>query len=80
MFGINKKDLELGLIKLQKHLCSYHQPADINVRNPCDCKYGARNGITPLSEEGCGCPEVSQALQIIKSMSQEEFEEFCSRG
>jgi hypothetical protein len=72
MFGINKDRLVTNLRKVQKALCSYSA-------QPCDCKYGAQNA-GKLTEEGPGCPEVTMASELIKHMTQKEFERICKRA
>lgn len=57
-FHIEKERLLANLETLRKRLCCYTGP-------PCDCKFG--NSGSPLgSSEVTGCPELYQAMDIIR--------------
>jgi hypothetical protein len=73
MFGVKKEDLVPALGRIQTALCAYGHP------RYCDCKFGATRPCEQ-SEEGSGCPEVSQAAAIIATMTPEEFATFARRA
>ena len=74
MFGINKKDLVSGLQAVGRKCCCYDNPSR------CDCKYGITYEDRKFEGERTGCPEISQAAQIIAAMDEEEFLLFCNRA
>lgn len=72
MFGIGKEELLTNLENLRKSLCCYE--GDF-----CDCKYGIYQPSTFGSELN-GCPEIRQAMAIINSLTNEEFDDICKRA
>jgi len=79
MFGIQQNKLIENLGNIAHKLCSYSMESHRTSR--CDCKYGATYKKAAMcSEDGCGCPEVSMAEQIVKAMTPTEFKRICKRA
>lgn len=60
-----------ALMVIRGCLCAYRS----RQGKKCDCKYGVKqikgkNGypILPSGEEGCGCPELYQAIYYLKEL------------
>lgn len=71
---VERSDLVLGLEAVQRRICSY------GGGGRCDCKFGAhRPGAHAMSENGCGCPEVGRAAEILAAMTPAEYERVLRR-
>lgn len=77
IFGIEQKQLIDNLEKIRAvKLCAY-----IKSSRVCDCKFGEPGGMPRrMSESFSGCPEVRQALSMIKTMTEKEFNDICNRA
>jgi len=74
MFGIHKKDLLWNLEKIRQQRCAYNAPED----SSCDCKFGKpEQEPSRGSETFSGCPEIRQAIEIIKTMDDDSFRMHC---
>lgn len=62
--SISKEQLLKNLRRIQKELCSYRSSTF------CDCKFikDSDKEICSYDEQGSGCPEVSQAIELIEAM------------
>lgn len=80
MFGLTKVKLERNLNGIGNYLCAYGG-GEWKERY-CDCKFGEENEECKgmRSENFSGCPEIRQVLRIIKSISEDEFKEFCKKA
>lgn len=71
MYGIGKNQLVRNLCKIAAHSCAYS-------KQPCDCKFMTDGGdVTPMSEAGSGCPELTVAAMIISQLSEAQFAELA---
>jgi hypothetical protein len=55
MFGLPDDELLANLERLRRRLCCY-------MGETCDCKFGT----TAVTSEQTGCPEIRQAMEIIR--------------
>jgi len=60
-----------ALNRIRRCLCAYCPPEHVNKEKShsdrfCDCKYGA-DRVGAKSEDGNGCPEMRDAMRIIKA-------------
>lgn len=78
MFGIVQARLVAGIAKLQHENCSYSTPEHKSDR--CDCKYGIGEEGRALGGEVCGCPELRQAEELLRSLTPLEFWRLCKRA
>ncbi len=64
--SISKEQLLKNLCRIQKALCAYQS------NKFCDCKYmqdsDRDSTICSLSENGSGCPEIKQTIELIQAM------------
>ena len=64
--SISKEELLKNLRRMQKVLCAYQSSKF------CDCKYiqdsYTDSTICSLYENGSGCPEIKEAIELIESM------------
>tara|TARA_B100001109_G_scaffold126579_1_gene103059 strand:- start:734 stop:991 length:258 start_codon:yes stop_codon:yes gene_type:complete len=64
------RDLEV----IRQALCSYHNKHGVM----CDCKFGVHHlpnkgfPVLPRGENGCGCPELYQAIYHLKRLAELE--------
>lgn len=56
-----------------KRICAYGQSPR------CDCKFGADRIGIGLSESGNGCPEMRDAIWILRNMTDSEFKRISER-
>lgn len=77
MFGTDQKDLLEGLENLRSNICGYAGPT-------CDCKYGIEKvdqfAIKKYYGEDIGCPEVRQAMEMLKALTNDEFNDLCLKS
>jgi len=77
MFGVEQSELLEGLENLRSSICGY-------AGSTCDCKYGIekRDPLKPNKYwgEDTGCPEVRQAMEMLKALNEEEFNELCLKS
>lgn len=74
-FGIKQKRLVENLEKIRKQRCAY-----TNSEKFCDCKFGKENEDpnNQKMETFSGCCEIRQVSQLIQSLSEIEFENYCN--
>jgi hypothetical protein len=64
--SISKEQLLKNLKRIQKALCAYQSSKF------CDCKYmqdsDKDSTICSLREEGSGCPEISQVIELLEKL------------
>jgi hypothetical protein len=72
MFCGKKQDIEKVIEFIRKDICCY-------MGNHCDCKYGY-NGKKDYGSEQTGCPELRTILELLKNMSEYEYNEILSRS
>lgn len=74
MFGVNRNDLIEGLKVIKKRRCAYSGAK-------CDCKYGVNDKtFNNGGSEQTGCPEISEAINLIQAMTDKEFEFISKRA
>lgn len=77
MFGISKTKLEVSLERIRTALCAY-------IGSTCDCKYIhetiKNEDICMRHEAGSGCPEIMEAIALVKAMTPAEFKRIAKRA
>lgn len=68
----NRQELIEKVEKIRESLCNYMEPL-------CDCKYGAGSVGKPYNGEDSGCPELYDVLEILKTMTDEEYKNLSYR-
>lgn len=66
MFGVDREKLIESLEALRKTVCAYGPDAD-----RCDCKFGISYTGRRNSTEQTGCPELRQAILILRGREDE---------
>jgi hypothetical protein len=82
-FATSRAKLEAGLERVGRDLCAYVYTGFAG-RATCDCKYGigavqAKFGRA-ASTEMTGCPEVHQALAMVRAMTNREYDSLVRRA
>jgi len=81
MFGVGKKQLVKSLERIQIFYCSYGGPGRVFGTHQCDCKFLTEDGtLQHLSECHCGCPEIREALEIIRAMTLKDFDRLAKKA
>jgi hypothetical protein len=75
MFGIGKERLLKSLEEIRKQLCCYNM-------QPCDCKYidNEKEFNKMTGGEDTGCCEITEAIRLIKNLTDEEFNNLCIKS
>ena len=81
MFGVLQHKLVKALGNLQASHCCYTVPGG-EKSDRCDCKFGADERLNGIEggENGNGCPELGQAMLMIKALTHPQFDRLAKRA
>lgn len=77
MSGLDRDRLADNLAKIKEAYCAYGAPPG----GLCDCKFMPEDGRVKFQSECyCGCPEITQALALIRAMSKRDFARLAKKA